>query len=161
MVERDTADEIQPDTASELSEIVREAAQSRRSILIRAGRTQESFSNTGSEPDMIVDMTGLDSVIDYSPVDLTLAVEAGVSIGAIDRLLAEHSQRLAFDMPHRDVATLGGTFASGLSGPRRLRYGSLKDAVIGAEIVNACGNITKTGGMVVKNVSAPTLRSAA
>jgi glycolate oxidase FAD binding subunit len=91
--------------------------------------------------------------VEYSPVDLTIAVEAGAPLSAIDGLLAEHGQRLALDMPHRDRATIGGAFAAGLSGPRRLRYGSLKDMVIGAEVVNRRGEIAKSGGMVVKNVS--------
>jgi glycolate dehydrogenase FAD-binding subunit len=146
-------DLIRPGSDLELSDIVRESARKRQSLKIRAGRTHESFSNVGPDPDSTIDLTGLDSVIEYSPVDLTVAVGAGVHIGTIDRLLADHSQRLALDMPNRDMATIGGSFATGLSGPRRLRYGSLKDAIIGAEIVNARGEITKTGGMVVKNVS--------
>ena len=123
------------------------------SLLIRGGGTHARFGNRVRPPDAVVDLTGLDSVIAYSSVDLTLAVEAGVRLSAIDRLLAENDQRLAVDAPHRDATTIGGLFASGLSGPRRLRYGSLKDMVIGTEVISSRGSVTKSGGMVVKNVS--------
>ena len=142
-----------PESVEDLSEIVGGAGRSGTSLLLQSGRTHERFSNRAKPPAAIVDLTGLDSVIDYSSVDLTLAVESGVRLSAIDQLLAEHDQRLAIDAPHRDRATIGGTFASGLSGPRRLRYGSLKDMVIGTEIVTSQGVVTKSGGMVVKNVS--------
>ncbi|CAN5679864.1 FAD-binding oxidoreductase [soil metagenome] len=142
-----------PSGVAELSALVSDASRSERSLLLRGGGTHAAFANIGPEPDSVIDLTGLDAVIDYSPVDLTLAVGAGARLSAIDRLLAEHGQRLALDMPNRDRATIGGAFASGLSGPRRLRYGSLKDMVIGSEIVNHRGEVTKSGGMVVKNVS--------
>ena len=153
MVETEPRNIEKPTSVTELSEVVRAAAALRQGLLIRGGRTHMRFENAGPKTDLVVDMTGLDQAIDYSPVDLTVAVEAGMSLAALDRLLAERGQRLPLDMPHRERATLGGTFAAGLSGPRRLRYGSLKDVVIGAEVVNSRGEVAKSGGMVVKNVS--------
>lgn len=142
-----------PGSVHELAGIVRGAALARKSLAVQAGGTHTRFGNVGTGPDAVVDVTGLDGIVEYSAVDLTLAVEAGVRLSAIDQLLAEHDQRLAFDAPNRNAATIGGCFAVGLSGPRRLRYGSLKDMVIGVEVVNSRGEITKSGGMVVKNVS--------
>lgn len=149
----ETTNTQRPTTVAELSEVVRVAASWQNPVLIQAGRTHERFANRGLETHLTLDMTGLDQAIEYSPIDLTLAVQPGMTLAAIDDLLARHDQRLAFDSPHRDRATIGGTFASGLSGPRRLRYGALKDMVIGAEIVNCRGEVAKSGGMVVKNVS--------
>lgn len=142
-----------PEGVEQLADLVKQSALGRASIAITAGRTHERFANLGPTTDMQVDMTALDRVIDYSPVDLTLAVQPGITLAAIDELLAREGQRLALDMPCRESATIGGTFASGLSGPRRLRYGSLKDVVIGAEVVNCEAEVAKSGGMVVKNVS--------
>lgn len=148
-----TANVHRPVSTSDLAEFVRVAAGGHNTIRIQAGRTHERFSNRGADTDLTLDMTGLNEVVEYSPYDLTLAVEPGMTLASIDQLLAEQGQRLVLDAPNRDRATIGGTFASGLSGPRRLRYGSLKDMVIGAEVVNSRGEIAKTGGMVVKNVS--------
>src|SRR5690606_23280391 len=100
-----------------------------------------------------IDMRGLSQVIDYSPVDLTIAVQPGMTLHAIDELLAAERQRLVLDAPNRERATIGGAFAAGLSGPRRLKYGALKDFVVGIEVVTSAGEIAKAGGMVVKNVS--------
>ncbi len=144
---------MRPLNADELSTIVGEADAEQRTLALRGGRTHERFQNLGDPTDLELDLTGLDGIVDYSPVDLTLAVEAGVRLATVDQLLAEQGQRIALDVPHRGSATFGGTFACGLSGPRRLRYGALKDMVIGAEVINREGFTTKSGGMVVKNVS--------
>lgn len=120
---------------------------------LRGGGTHQRFGNLAAETGVSVDLTNLNEIIEHSTVDLTLAVGAGTKLSTIDELLTWNGQRLALDMPHRDRATIGGAFATGLSGPRRLRYGSLKDMVIGSEVVNFRGEVTKSGGMVVKNVS--------
>ncbi|MEZ4572206.1 MAG: FAD-binding protein [Thermomicrobiales bacterium] len=150
---REMATIERPDSVADLARFVAETSRSGRPFLIRGGGTHARFSNDGADVDAVVETTSLNQVIDYSPVDLTLAVEPGVRIAEIDGLLTERSQRLALDMPHRSQATIGGTFAAGLSGPRRLRYGALKDMVIGADVVTSSGEIAKSGGMVVKNVS--------
>jgi glycolate oxidase FAD binding subunit len=103
--------------------------------------------------DLALDLRRLNQVLAYEPADLTLSVQVGVSFAALDAVLAAHGQRLALDCPRPEVATLGGLVASNLSGPRRHRYGTARDALIGVRAAHPDGTLTRGGGMVVKNVS--------
>jgi len=67
--------------------------------------------------------------------------------------LESHGQMLPLDPPLPDRATIGGLIATATDGPRRLGYGTLRDLLIGITVVEASGQISKGGGMVVKNVS--------
>src|SRR5262249_2566608 len=75
----------------------------------------------------------------------------GARMGDVARLLAAAGQQIALDVPAG--ATIGGVVASGLAGPRRLRYGSPRDLLIGITVVRADGTVARSGGKVVKNVA--------
>jgi glycolate oxidase FAD binding subunit len=78
--------------------------------------------------------------------------EAGVRLDDLQRALTAARQRLALDPPQAG-ATLGGIIAAGASGPRRLRFGSVRDLLIGVTVVLADGTVARSGGKVVKNVA--------
>jgi len=78
-------------------------------------------------------------------------VQAGARMGSVALALRNEGQELALDVP--DDATVGGVVASGLAGPRRLRYGTPRDLLIGITIVRADGTVARSGGKVVKNVA--------
>jgi glycolate oxidase FAD binding subunit len=84
---------------------------------------------------------------------MTVTVQAGITVAALQRLLARENQRLPIDVPRPDQATLGGVLAANVSGPRRLGFGTLRDYVIGISAVNDEGHEVKAGGRVVKNVA--------
>jgi glycolate oxidase FAD binding subunit len=88
----------------------------------------------------------------YEPEDLTITVGAGSSFADVSVTLAEHGQECPLD-PRDPAATIGGIVASGLSGPRRLRYGPLRDHVLEIRFVTADGRLVKGGGPTVKNVT--------
>ena len=93
-------------------------------------------------------------VVDYRPEELVVTARAGTSIEELTRILAEKGQMLPFDPPRFGGAgTLGGAIASGLSGPARPWRGSVRDAVLGVEIVNGRGERLRFGGSVIKNVA--------
>ena len=101
-----------------------------------------------------VSLRGLDRVIECRPGDMTVAVGAGIRLTDLQAELAEHGQRLAFDPARaRRGSTLGGLLATADSGPLAMRYGSLRDLVIGATVVLADGTVAHTGGHVIKNVA--------
>lgn len=101
-----------------------------------------------------VDMTGLSGVLEYEPGEYTFTAYAGTRLSLIASVLAEHGQFLPFDPPFvRAGATLGGTVASGLSGPGRYRYGSVRDFILGVRYVDGAGRVIKAGGKVVKNAA--------
>jgi glycolate oxidase FAD binding subunit len=95
---------------------------------------------------------GLDRIVAHEPGDLTLTAECGITIAAIQELLAGHRQFVALDPPdpHR---TLGDVLVSGRDGPLSARFGSVRDQVLGLTVVNGDGRITHCGGRVVKNVT--------
>jgi glycolate oxidase FAD binding subunit len=85
--------------------------------------------------------------------DMTCSVEAGCSWASLQSGLAQHGQFVALDPLWPERATVGGIVATNDSGARRLKYGGLRDLIIGMTIVLADGTIAKTGGKVVKNVA--------
>jgi FAD/FMN-containing dehydrogenase len=93
----------------------------------------------------------LTRVLEHEPGDLTLIVEAGIRLSELQAYLAEHGQMLALDPP--GDPTIGACLAGDLSGPRRHRYGAMRDLVIGVTIVLAGGMVASSGGKVVKNVA--------
>jgi glycolate oxidase FAD binding subunit len=142
-----------PESVGELCEFLRQARHERMRLLIAGGGTRLAFGNSGGPFDRMLLTRRLNRVIHYEPDDLTLAVEPGCTIEQITSLLGEHGQAIAIDVAHPERATIGGSYATGLSGPRRLSGGSLKDWVIGVEVAGIDGTIARAGGMVVKNVT--------
>ncbi len=101
-----------------------------------------------------IDMTGLAGVLEYEPGEYTFTAYAGTRLSFISSVLADHGQFLPFDPPLvKTGATLGGTAASGLSGPGRYRYGGVRDFILGVRYVDAGGQLIKAGGKVVKNAA--------
>ncbi|MBI4172334.1 MAG: FAD-binding oxidoreductase [Actinobacteria bacterium] len=94
---------------------------------------------------------GLGRVLEHEAGDLTATVEAGIRLSALAARLAEAGQRLSLDPP--GDPTIGACIAADLSGPRRHRYGTMRDLVLGVTVVLADGTIANAGGKVVKNVA--------
>jgi glycolate oxidase FAD binding subunit len=91
-------------------------------------------------------------VVAYDPAELMITVHAGTAIAELEHVLAPAGQMCALD-PRDSAATVGGVLASGLSGPRRLRYGPLRDAVLEVRLITADGRRVRGGAPVVKNVT--------
>ena len=104
-------------------------------------------------PGMGLSLTGLDRVIDYPARDMTITVEAGVTIARLAEQLAAQRQWLPIDAPQPHQATIGGIVATATSGPRRYGWGTPRDYVIGISAVDGRGMPFKGGGRVVKNVA--------
>jgi glycolate dehydrogenase FAD-binding subunit len=140
-----------PDLHS-LREQIRAAAAARRPLLIRAGGSKDFYG--GALEGELLDVSGLSEIADYEPSELVITAGAGTPLVEIERVLAEHGQMLAFEPPQFDGrATVGGTVASGLSGPRRAYCGSVRDFVLGVEMLDGRGELLRFGGKVIKNVA--------
>jgi len=122
-----------------------------RSLVIRGAGTKATWG-APSKPALVVDTTALTGVVAHDPADATATVRAGTPLAELQGHLAEAGQWLAVDPPHPD-ATVGGTFAANDSGPRRQRYGTLRDLVIGVTLVTSDGAVARSGGNVIKNVA--------
>lgn len=103
--------------------------------------------------DVVLSLRELNRILSVSPADLVVSVEAGVTLGAIRRQLAEHGMWLALDPPGRPERSLGGVLATGTSGPLRATFGGVRDHVLGCTVVTGEGRRITVGGRVVKNVA--------
>ncbi|MDR5683299.1 MAG: FAD-binding protein [Armatimonadota bacterium] len=138
-----------PRSIDDVQEVVRE----RTRIRPRGGGTKTALS-APADGETVVDMSGLTGVVEYDPGEFTFSALAGTPVREVEALLAQHGQYLPFDPPLAAAgATLGGTVAAGLSGPRRYRYGGVRDFVLGVRFVDGEGRVVRGGGKVVKNVA--------
>ncbi|MCA9177227.1 MAG: FAD-binding protein [Planctomycetales bacterium] len=128
---------------------LRQAVIDLRHIRVRGAGTKPALSDAPT-----VSTAKLRGVISYDPSEFTFTALAGTPLAEIRDLLTEHGQFLCFDPPLVDAgATLGGTVASGLSGPGRLRFGGVRDFLLGAQLVTGEGRVVFGGGKVVKNAA--------
>jgi glycolate oxidase FAD binding subunit len=116
---------------------------------ILGGGERVSIERDGG--DVVVSTAGLNRVLEHEPGDLTMIVEAGIRLSELQAYLATHGQMLALDPP--GDPTVGACLAGDLSGPRRHRYGAMRDLVIGVTVVLPGGLVASSGGKVVKNVA--------
>jgi len=143
----------EPPSLDAFTDTIRGACARKLAIAVVGGRTEIDLGAPPSRLDAVVSTRRLDRVVDHAPADQIVVVEAGVTVAKLQATLAAARQRLAFDPPLADRATIGGLLATNAFGPLRARYGSLKDLVIGASFVGADGRLARGGGRVVKNVA--------
>lgn len=144
---------VAPATVEEAAQVVALTNQHRLKLLARGGGSRMNVGGLPEQIDVLLETNRLARLLEYESPDLTCHVEAGMTLAALQAHLAKHGQWLAIDPPDAEQATLGGILASNASGPKRLRYGSARDLVIGLRVVQANGEIARSGGSVVKNVA--------
>ncbi|TWU60423.1 putative FAD-linked oxidoreductase [Rubripirellula tenax] len=102
----------------------------------------------------LVSLSAMTGIIEYEPSEFTFTARSGTRIDEVRDVLSERNQYLPFDPMLVDAgATLGGTVASGLSGPGRFRFGGVRDFIIGCVFVSGDGKVIRSGGKVVKNAA--------
>ena len=99
------------------------------------------------------DLRALNRVVEYTPEDMTVTVEAGITLAELQAALVKGGQWLPLDPPNPDALTVEAMLAFNASGPRRYGYGTVRDYVIGLKVVLADGRSVKSGAKVVKNVA--------
>ena len=119
-----------------------------------SGGSSKAFLGRAAVRAQTIDVGDHRGIVEYDPRELVLTARSGTPLQEIEAALAEAGQMLAFEPPHfGDSATLGGTIACGLSGPRRPYSGSARDSVLGCQLLNGRGEILRFGGQVMKNVA--------
>jgi glycolate oxidase FAD binding subunit len=144
---------LAPADRVQLAAMVRELYAGGKTFAFVGGGTELELGNPPRPLDAVVRTTALDRVVDYSPEDQTITVEAGMRVAALDAVLAQHDQLLPLETGDRKNATVGGAIATNAFGAQRHRYGSIKDLIVGIEIVRPDGVAARSGGKVVKNVA--------
>ncbi len=140
-----------PGSTEEAAAVMRAAAEHDLAVVPRGSGSRLSWGTPPSRCDLAIDMSRMAEVTEHAAGDLVARVQAGARMGDVAAVLAQAGQEIALDVPAG--ATVGGVVASGLAGPRRLRYGTPRDLLIGITIVRADGTVAKSGGKVVKNVA--------
>jgi len=144
---------VEPANEQEVASLLAYANREGLKILIRGGGTQ---LNTGLPPrngDILLSTIRLNQVVEYAPHDMTVTVQAGLRLTDLQAHLTGSRQWLALDPVLNPAATIGGIISTNVSGARRLRYGGVRDQIIGVRVVLPDGTIAKGGGKVVKNVA--------
>lgn len=144
---------VSPRSASELAEVLREANDHGRVITPVGGGTKQHIGNDPVEDGLKVQTSALRAVHHYDDGDLTVSVDAGMTIAEFQALLAEKRQFLPFDPMLPKQSTIGGVLAANAFGPMKAGFGGLRDFCIGIEFATADGLVAKAGGRVVKNVA--------
>ena len=151
---------VKPESEAQLVDLLHWALAGKKRLGIEGLGTNRDFAYEPSA-DITVSMQGLHGIIDYQPGELVMTARAGTPRAVIDAALAEHRQHLAFEPPAfgrpdgRDArsGSIGGVFMANLSGPRRFTAGAARDHLLGVRGVSGRGEVWKSGGRVIKNVT--------
>lgn len=144
---------VRPANRDEVSSVLRWASSVGAHVFPRGGGVFTHLGNVPSRVDVVLDLSSLDRVIDFQPEDLTVSVEAGITLEALRRELTRGGKYVPLEAPLPHLATVGGILATGYSGPMRYSYGLPRDWLIGISVVGSDGVETRAGGRVVKNVT--------
>jgi glycolate oxidase FAD binding subunit len=144
---------VEPANEHELAAVLSSTNDAGLSVIPRGGGTKLSWGNPPARADILVSTARMNTVHEHAWADLTVAVEAGCTLQALQELLARHGQRLALDSLWPERATIGGLLSTNDSGSLRLRFGSLRDLIIGVTLALPDGTLASSGGKVVKNVA--------
>jgi len=144
---------VRPRTLDEAAGIVALAHDEALAVVPRGAGTAQALGSPPERVDVVLDLGGLDAILEHNPEDMTATVQAGVTAGALAARLAAHRQTLPLDPPGWASRTVGGIAATAASGPLRVRYGTMRDLLLGVRFIQADGVVTWGGAKVVKSVS--------
>lgn len=154
MAERET-----PHSEAEVAALVRQAREDRTPLALEGAGTRRGLGRP-VQAARHVSLSRLSGIVSYEPSEMVIVARAGTPVAEVEAALAEKGQMLPFEpMDHRllfgadGAPTIGAVAACNLSGPRRIQAGAARDALIGLRLVNGRGEIVRSGGRVMKNVT--------
>lgn len=142
-----------PGSVEEVGRCLALAAEAGLAVAPLGWGTRRHWGNPPRALDLVLSLRRLDRVLAHEPADLTLSVEAGARLGAVQAHLRAFRQCLPLDPAHAADSTVGGLLATAAAGPYRARYGTLREMLLGVTAVRADGTVIHGGGRVVKNVT--------
>ncbi|GAA0979092.1 FAD-binding oxidoreductase [Acrocarpospora macrocephala] len=141
-----------PESTEEVAALLRAAAEHDLAVTPVGGGTKLDWGPPPERCDLLIDLCCMNEILEHAAGDLVVRVQAGTTFESLNQQLSTENQELALDIPVPGT-TVGGLLATALSGPRRFRYGTPRDLVIGITVVLADGTTAHSGGKVVKNVA--------
>ena len=143
---------VQPETPAQAAEILYVASRERCAVVPWGQGTQMHLGQTPTRYDLALSLAGLTRVVDYDSANLTLIAEAGLPLREVYCLTTPQRQFLPLGYAGT-AASLGGLLVTNSSGMKRLRYGGVRDLVLGVRVALPDGALVHFGGRVVKNVA--------
>jgi glycolate oxidase FAD binding subunit len=143
---------VEPGSVQEISDVMKLAASEGLAVAPRGSGTKTHIGDPPRRLDLIISTARMNEVLEHTPGDQIVRLEAGVKLEDLQEHVSGSDQMLAIDPPESG-ATIGGIVAANSSGPRRYRYGTIRDLIIGITVVLQDGTVAKAGGKVVKNVA--------
>lgn len=150
------SENMSSDISQQLQQQIQQAYEQATALRIIGGNSKAFYGNADSRLDsaQIINLSEHSGVLSYEPTELVITARAGTPLHLIEKLLDDNGQMLAFEPPaFADTATIGGTIACNLSGPRRATSGAARDFLLGCKLINGKGEILSFGGEVMKNVA--------
>ena len=149
-----------PSTREEIVEIIKNCYKKNIPLEINGSKSKNKIGKN-FQTEKTLDMSSYSGIIDYKPEELYIKAKAGTSLEIINNALEKNNQQLAFEPTDfgclfsgkKNLGTIGGVMACNFAGPRRFKVGSVRDHVLGFKGINGKGEIIKSGGTVVKNVT--------
>ena len=149
-----------PSSREEIAEIIRNCYKKNIPLEINGSKSKNKIGRN-FQAEKTLDLTSYSGIIDYKPEELYIKVKAGTPINSIIEELDKHDQQLAFEPVDfgflfngkSSNGTIGGVISCNFAGPRRFKVGSARDHLLGFQGINGKGEIIKSGGTVVKNVT--------
>ena len=144
---------ITPSNQEAVQEVVLAAYEGGSALEVLGGGTKKGHGHPVAAPGQLC-LAQLKALVNYQPHELLCTAQPGIPLAALEAVLAEQGQMLAFEPPHwHEEATLGGVMACNLSGPRRFKAGAARDHLLGFSAITGRGEMFRGGGKVVKNVT--------
>jgi glycolate oxidase FAD binding subunit len=143
---------VQPETTAQAADIIALAGRERFALVPWGQGTQMHLGQTPVRYDFALSLAKLTRVVDYDVANLTLIAEAGMPLYEVYRLTSPCQQCLPLGYAGT-TASLGGLLVTNTSGVKRLRYGGVRDLVLGVRVALPDGALVHFGGRVVKNVA--------
>jgi glycolate oxidase FAD binding subunit len=144
---------FEPRNETQVATALRVANDAGLSVIPRGGGTKTAWGNPPARADLLLSTVRMNQVIEHAWADLTVSVETGCTIGTLQNALAQYGQQIAVDPLWPEQATIGGILSTNDTGTLRIRYGGLRDLIIGVTIALPDGTLASSGGKVVKNVA--------
>lgn len=144
---------VYPYSEDEIVNVLKFANGNGKKITVAGGGTKRGFGGLKEVYDILLSLEKYSGIVEHTVGDMTLTVKAGTRFEELQHYLAKHNQQISLDPAWGKCSTIGGVIAANDSGPKRLGYGSVRDAVIGLRMIYPDGSIIRTGGKVVKNVA--------
>jgi len=142
-----------PDSAEQVSRVLRLAHEARTPVVPRGAGTGLSGGATAGDGTVVLDLSRMNRILAVSPADATAVAEPGVITADLDRAAGEHGLRYAPDPASVAISTIGGNIATNAGGLRCAKYGVTRDSVLGLEVVLADGRRLSTGTATLKGVT--------